>query len=107
MRIKGNGSVGIGTAAPTYQLELSVNSAAKPTGGFWATLSDARIKKNIRPFEDGLAVIEKILPVRYQYNGLAGMPKDSEGIGVIAQEVRKVKLLLFRPNVGGKSRITG
>jgi hypothetical protein len=90
MRIKGNGNVGIGTSAPTYKLQISADSAAKPNGGSWTNPSDSRLKKNIRPFEDGLSVLRKIDPVRYQYNGLAGLPKDMECIGVVAQEIKDV-----------------
>jgi hypothetical protein len=49
-----------------------------------------RLKKDISPFTDGLDVIMKINPVRYRYNGLANMPVDKEGIGIIAQEIQKV-----------------
>jgi len=83
------GNVGIGSITPAFQLQLSTDSAAKPSGGNWTNPSDLRLKKNIRPFADGLEVIEKINPVRYQYNGLAGLPNDMEGIGVVAQDAQK------------------
>ena len=85
-----SGNVGIGTSTPNYQLQLSTDSAAKPLTNTWTIASDRRLKKDIAPFTDGLDVIEKINPIRYRYNGLAGMPRDMEGIGVIAQEIQKV-----------------
>jgi hypothetical protein len=89
MRLTAGGWLGIGLT-PGYQLQLLFDSAAKPTGGSWTNPSDRRLKKNIAPFTDGLAVITSINPVRYQLNGLAGMPLDSPGIGVIAQEIKDV-----------------
>jgi hypothetical protein len=82
------GNVGIGVPAPTFQLQLSTDSAAKPNGGSWSNPSDARLKENIRPFTDGLAVVRQINPVSYRLNGKAGLPKGEPGISVIAQEVR-------------------
>jgi len=76
------GNVGIGTTSPTAQLELSTDSAKKPTTNTWTIASDARIKTAIRPFTDGLQVIQEIRPVWYQYNGKAGFPADGrEHIG--------------------------
>jgi hypothetical protein len=84
------GGVGIGNITPAYKLQVNQDSAAKPNGGNWTNPSDLRLKKNIRPFTDGLGVVERINPVRYQYNGLAGMPKDMECIGVLAQDMLPV-----------------
>ncbi|MFH1583308.1 MAG: tail fiber domain-containing protein, partial [Candidatus Falkowbacteria bacterium] len=88
--IKPNGYVGIGTNNPSYQLQLSSNSAGKPTSGTWTIVSDARLKKDIKPFNDGLNVIEKTNPVSYKLNGKAGTPMDEAGIGVIAQDILDV-----------------
>jgi hypothetical protein len=41
------GYVGIGDSTPSYQLELSTNSAAKPSSTAWNTTSDERLKENI------------------------------------------------------------
>ncbi len=90
MRIKGNGLVGIGTAAPTSK--LSVNGTAdKVGGGTWGTFSDRRVKKDIHSFNDGLDVLMKFKPVQFKYNGLAGYSDDGkEYVGVIAQDVLPV-----------------
>lgn len=83
--------VGIGGITPSYQLQLSTNSAAKPTSSSWTIASDERIKKDIRSFTDGLSVIEEINPVWYKYNGKAGFTADGkEYIGVVAQDMQKV-----------------
>jgi hypothetical protein len=85
------GKVGIGTTSPTYQLQLSTDSAAKPGTNTWTVVSDIRIKKDIRPYTNGLSIIKRINPVWFKYNGKAGFPDDNqEHIGVIAQEIVKV-----------------
>lgn len=85
-----NGNVGIGTAAPTYQFQLSTDGAAKPSTNTWTVASDARLKKDISSFTDGLDVILQINPVKYKYNGLAGMPTENENIGILAQDMQKI-----------------
>lgn len=89
MTIDSVGRVGIGIIAPAYQLELSQNSAAKPTSSAWIVPSDARLKENVYSFNDGLSILKQINPVHYNYNGLAGLPTD-QAIGTIAQELREV-----------------
>ena len=85
------GNVGIGAISPSYQFQLSTDSAAKPSTTTWTTTSDARVKKDIQPYNNGLEIIKKINPVWFKYNGKGGFPEDNrEHIGVIAQEIQKV-----------------
>ena len=65
--VKGtSGNVGIGTTAPSYQLQLSRDSAAKPSTNTWTVTSDERLKKDIveadltRCYE-----IVKTIPLKY------------------------------------------
>ena len=90
MTVANGGKVGIGTASPTYQFQISTDSAAKLTTNTWFTTSDQRLKKDIKPFSDGLGVILRINPVYYHYNGLMNTPTEKENIGIIAQEIQKV-----------------
>lgn len=90
--INSSGNVGIGTTVPTYKLQLSTDSAAKPTTNTWTIASDQRIKKNILDFTDGLNVVMKLKPYTYQYNGLGGKGYDDTDthIGFVAQEVEPI-----------------
>jgi hypothetical protein len=81
------GQLGIGTNNPSYQLQLSTDSAAKPTTSLWTIASDIRIKENINPYNKGLNYLLKINPITYDYNGLGGFIKGKGGVGIIAQEI--------------------
>lgn len=88
--IKENGRVGIGVPAPDQLLSVNGN-ASKPGGGNWVALSDARTKKNVQTFNDGLNIINQLRPVSYQYNEVSGYDKLEETyVGFIAQEVEKI-----------------
>jgi hypothetical protein len=76
--------------APSYNLQLNVNSAAKPTSSAWTVSSDARLKTDVSPFSDGLNVLMAIKPIWFKYNGEAGMPTDERGVGTIAQDLQQI-----------------
>jgi len=90
MIIRNSGNIGIGTSVPTFQLQLSTDSAAKPTTALWTIASDQRIKENISPYTKGLEELLKINPIIYDYNGLGGFKKGKGGVGIIAQEIMKI-----------------
>ncbi len=82
---------GDNTATPGIPA-LVVNGAAAKTGSLvWvAPGSDARIKKEIRPFKEGLDKIMQLNPVVYKYNGKGGIAdNDGDIVGLIAQDVQK------------------
>jgi hypothetical protein len=82
-----SGNVGIGTTGPSYQLQLSTDSAAKPSTNTWTIASDARIKTETGEYTKGLDAVLSLRPVTYRYNGKAGMVDDGEDkISIIAQE---------------------
>ena len=89
--VQDNGNVGIGVMNPTFRLQLDTDSAAKPGTATWSVPSDAALKDpaSISDFSDGLDVIRQVRPVRYRYNGNAGLPATGQ-IGVIAQEIAPV-----------------
>jgi len=87
MTIQSGGNVGIGTVSPAYQLQLSLNSAAKPTSSSWTVVSDERVKTNIQDYTTGLTEILQINPKTFDYNGKAGFDTTTGNIGIIAQDV--------------------
>ena len=84
------GYVGIGVNAPNYQLQLSINSAAKPSSNVWTVISDERVKENIKPYEKGLNEILQVNTKTFDYNGKAGFEKTKGNIGIIAQEMMHI-----------------
>lgn len=83
------GLVGIGVTGPVYQFQLSLDSAGKPATSTWSVVSDLRLKQNIEPVkEDSLAILDKLDWVRFEYNGLADMPRGLKAIGLVAQALR-------------------
>lgn len=88
MIITNGGTVGIGAPVPTAT--LSVNGTANNSTGSWGIYSDERIKVVNGDFDDGLEVISKIHPVRFNYTNDAPLYTAQEQIGVVAQELEKV-----------------
>ena len=87
--ILNNGFFGIGVDPPTFQLQLGTDSAGKPSTSTWSVVSDLRLKQNIEPVkDDSLAILAKLDWIRFEYNGLAGMPPGEKAIGLVAQELQ-------------------
>lgn len=95
IRILTNGNVGIGETSPSYQLELSTDSAAKPISSSWTIASDRRLKEDIQNANLDICYDDiKNIPLRRfkwcdryieKYN-----VKDKHNLGFIAQEVEKI-----------------
>jgi len=75
----------------------SDGQAYKPGGGNWATLSDARLKEDIRPYTRGLAELRALRPVRYKYKKEYWAASDRYFTGLIAQEVQDVVPEMVHP----------
>lgn len=92
--VVGDGRVLIGTNSPIGGSPdlLQVNgSAGKTAGGnLWSIISDERLKKEVKPFEDGLSKLMKVRPVRFHYNGMLNTNPNEEEVGIIAQEIEKI-----------------
>ncbi len=69
---------------------MSIDNAIKPTTNTWTIASDARLKNVLRPFTDGLDVLLQINPIWYRYNGLAGLPTETDNIGILAQDMKQI-----------------
>jgi len=56
-----------------------------PSGGTTIGYSDAKLKQDIEPLEDGLELVNKLDPVRFNWIG-----SDAQTTGMIAQQVEEV-----------------
>jgi hypothetical protein len=95
MRIQYDGKVGIGTTSPAYQLQLSTDSAAKPSTNTWTVPSDERLKKDIILADlDRCYEIVRDLPLkRFTWRDdvyTAEQVPDRSKLGWIAQDVEKI-----------------
>ena len=95
MRIDLSGNVGIGTASPSAQLELSTDSAKKPSTNTWTIASDQRLKTNITNADnDRCYEIVKQVPLkRYSWKNEVysqEQVRDRSKLGWIAQDVEAV-----------------
>jgi hypothetical protein len=52
--------------------------------------SDYRVKRNIRPLEGGLSIINRLHPVQAEYNGLGGTRDGERVVSVMAEELQQV-----------------
>jgi hypothetical protein len=90
MRITSVGAVGIGTASPGYTLH--VNGSVAGTSAY-NNLSDARLKKDVQPINDALAIVEQLRGVTFNWDQTVDptMKLDERNhVGFIAQEVEAV-----------------
>jgi hypothetical protein len=73
--------------------DLTVNGHAfKPAPQAWEIpISDARVKKDIRTYSEGLEKLLALKPVTYKFNGKAGtIDDDKDYVGLVAQDVQEV-----------------
>ncbi len=96
-----NGNIGIGTTIPAYKLDLigdlnlgsanvlRINGSSICTISGCTASSDINLKKNIKPIENSLAQIKKLLGVKYDWRD-KDIFGDKEQIGLIAQDLEKV-----------------
>lgn len=70
---------------------LSVTGTGlKPGGGPWGTLSDARLKHNVKPLYGSLRKINRLRPVSFEYKPGHPLAVSGEFRGFIAQDVLPV-----------------
>jgi hypothetical protein len=96
-----NGRVGLGTISPNYQLELSTDSAAKPSTSFWSVSSDSRLKNNIEDADLDLCYnnIKNLRLVKYTwkdelyYKSLNIIPElESDILNLLPNEESRTQL---------------
>jgi len=108
-----NAALGIGLA-PAYQLQLSLDSAAKPSSSTWTVSSDERLKTDIEVADyDRCYEIVSSLDLK-SYNWNSNIPKlmqsvgsDHHRLGWIAQELEPVfpKAINIVPDLYGLSNV--
>ena len=78
--------VGIGLTNPTYQLQLSTDSAAKPGTSTWTIASDERLKDIRAPFTRGLDALNGLNTVYFNYkkDNPLDLPSEKEYVGIKA-----------------------
>lgn len=99
--------IGIGLTNPSFLLELSLNSAAKPTSSSWTISSDQRLKKNIRTIDGALDDLLSLRGVTYQWIDPSTQgDMDGTYTGMIAQEVERVFPEWISEDQDGYKRLT-
>lgn len=90
-------NVSIGTIFSPKDLSVSgnltvVGQAFKTGGGSFLPIAcDRRVKKDIRPYKDGLQKLVALEPVTFKFNGKAETPDDGRDyMGFVAQDLQKV-----------------
>lgn len=88
---KNNGSLGLGTESPDFQLTLSTDSAAKPVSAFWTVSSDSRLKENIENADLDICynIIKTLKLKRYKWKDNIfnkNQIKDRNQLGWIADD---------------------
>ena len=96
MRIDSSGNVGIGTGSSiSYKLQLSTDSAGKPSTNTWTIVSDERIKENIELADLDLCydAVKNIPLKRFKWRDDVYSEEqvaDRHKLGWIAQDVESV-----------------
>jgi hypothetical protein len=85
----------VGNGSNTVRLGNTSITAVHTQGSFYANsvqlTSDYRLKKNIKPLENGISTVLKLNPVNYEKkNSLESSNYDKKENGFIAQEIQKV-----------------
>jgi len=96
MFIRGKGSTGnVGINVNNPATKLHVNGSITYNGSM-VNASDRRLKKNVSTLEDGLNVVMQLNPIRYQYNGKAGIQNSNSHVGLFAQDLQEVAPYLVK-----------
>jgi hypothetical protein len=108
LTVVGTGTVVVGGTTGTGA--LYVNGVAGGTQA-WVPPSDARLKKNVAPLTGGLALVERLEPIRFQWRLPAERPigkelklsTDDPQVGFLAQDVERiVPEAVSAPKKGGR-----
>jgi hypothetical protein len=96
-------SFAVGDEDLVIQDDLEVlGDAYKPGGGSWSAVSDVRLKKDVRDFEDGLDAVLRMNPVWYRYNEKSGFADGREHVGVVAQDMLEIAPYMVEEKPAGQ-----
>lgn len=87
----GGGVVVDGSPANPTAIKLDVNGMTRTT--YLVVTSDQRLKKNIKPLQKAIDLVNGLRPVTYQWDKNSELTKgfgDNQQIGLLAQEVEKI-----------------
>lgn len=94
MRINDVGDVAIGSVNPSVALHIVGAVCSTGGGGVTACASDARLKKDIQPLGDALAMLLRLNVRSWRWNNLGvesfGFKENEASLGLVAQEVEKI-----------------
>jgi len=108
-----NAAVGIGLA-PTYQLQLSLDSAAKPASSTWTVSSDERLKTDVEvaDYDRCYEIVSSLDLKSYNWNSnipelMLSVGTDHHRLGWIAQELEPIfpKAINVVPDLYGLSNV--
>lgn len=93
--VAANGVVVIGSNAPAVTAPASIfqvfgGAAKNDANANWTLFSDARLKQDIQPFQDGLAKLMSVKPVKFRYDGRLRTDPNKEEVGILGQEIEQV-----------------
>jgi len=77
------------TAANEVTIGNGLHTAYRMYAAGWSNVSDSRDKKNIRPITEGIDLINKINPVRFEWDTRDGTRTGVEDSGFIAQQLQE------------------
>ena len=96
-----HGLVGTGPMLDIYNLGGGIVLTSTQAGAYGIGFSsDARLKQNIQPLAGGLSVVERLHPVRAEWNGLACTRKGQPILSVLAQELQGIEPAAVYPFPG-------
>ncbi len=75
------------------------NGVTYTASGTVSSFSDERIKNNVKPFTNGLDIINQINPVSFYYNQQSPFQTDKMQVGIMAQELEKIAPYMVDKNV--------
>lgn len=89
-RLSAAGNLGLSVDPGAFKLAVN-GSAAKPGGGSWSVLSDARLKEDVRDLEGALDLLLALRGVEFRYRaGAHALGGPGLHRGFLAQEVDEV-----------------